>query len=516
MVRISAGANPDELDQLAGIFTSKADQIAAIQQVLNPQINTSPWHGRNADRFRHQWSNEHRQAMAAAVRFLRDGAQSLHQNAGEQRDISRDPGGLPLSGRHWQQEERERLAKYEDWARVDGSATVMRLADASPEEQLAWWRSLNDEQRAAMLIFAPALLLSLSGLPQDVRDSANRNYTDARLADAEMYSETISASAEGNVKVLHVGLDSEATMSKMGDGHYEVKLKLDGEVGVALKAKLTEAGMGVRAGEELTYTFETKAEARAFLDGLQKELIPNGGEIGQSLLPIVGGGVGFLVADAGRDGAAYLDRFSNRLKSAKASAEVYTEAEVSAAGAKAGVRGATGMSRDSVSGEKTLYAEFKADSSAGLGYKAGGSVDVTAAVAVDSHNRLDHMSLEFEIESESGVDVEAALSGMGSASVASGSGRAVAVSATLDLRNPVTADLARSYLDKVAAHDPSASADLNRLLRSADVTAQVKATTHTSGALDALVVKAEVGKTTSQAVATYVKPPNGAFRTLTS
>lgn len=98
MVNVTAGANPDELDQLAGRLTSAADRITAIQKSLNPRINSAPWQGGNAERFRQQWAGEHRRAIADAVAFLEDGAGVLHRNAQEQRDASRDGGaGRDLS-----------------------------------------------------------------------------------------------------------------------------------------------------------------------------------------------------------------------------------------------------------------------------------------------------------------------------------------------------------------------------------------------------------------------------------
>ncbi len=98
---ISAGANPDELEQLAGKFGAAAASIAGVQRSLNPQINTSPWQGRNADRFRHEWSGEHRRAIADAINFLNDGADVLRRNAREQRDASRAARGSPFA-RAWE------------------------------------------------------------------------------------------------------------------------------------------------------------------------------------------------------------------------------------------------------------------------------------------------------------------------------------------------------------------------------------------------------------------------------
>lgn len=92
MVSVTAGADPDELDRLAVRFNEVADQITAVQKSLNPRINSSPWHGRSADRFRQRWSGEHRRAIAEAVAFLNSGAGDLQRNAREQRDVSRDGG----------------------------------------------------------------------------------------------------------------------------------------------------------------------------------------------------------------------------------------------------------------------------------------------------------------------------------------------------------------------------------------------------------------------------------------
>lgn len=88
MGNIDAGANPDELDRLASLFGGSADRIRSIQRSLNPQINGSPWHGRNAERFRQQWSAPHRRAIEDAIRFLDDGCSELRRHADEQRRVS--------------------------------------------------------------------------------------------------------------------------------------------------------------------------------------------------------------------------------------------------------------------------------------------------------------------------------------------------------------------------------------------------------------------------------------------
>lgn len=101
---IDAGANPDELDRLASLLGGSADRIRSIQRLLNSQINGSPWHGRNAEQFRHQWSGPHRRTIEDAIRFLDDGCSELRRHADEQRCVSGEgaagsgPSGPSSSG----------------------------------------------------------------------------------------------------------------------------------------------------------------------------------------------------------------------------------------------------------------------------------------------------------------------------------------------------------------------------------------------------------------------------------
>ncbi|MCU1498034.1 MAG: hypothetical protein JWM47_1987, partial [Acidimicrobiales bacterium] len=56
-------------------------------------IHASPWHGRKADRFRHQWDGEYRRSIGMAAQFLDEAAEILRRNAREQRDASGVGGG---------------------------------------------------------------------------------------------------------------------------------------------------------------------------------------------------------------------------------------------------------------------------------------------------------------------------------------------------------------------------------------------------------------------------------------
>jgi WXG100 family type VII secretion target len=95
MATINAGANPDELDQLAARFSTEAGTVGSIQRSLNGQIMAAPWQGGTADRFRQRWNGEHRRAMAEAISFLNSNADVLRRNAQEQRNASSAAGAEP-------------------------------------------------------------------------------------------------------------------------------------------------------------------------------------------------------------------------------------------------------------------------------------------------------------------------------------------------------------------------------------------------------------------------------------
>lgn len=97
MGTFTAGADPDDLDRLAVAVDRAGDHVRSIQRSLNGRINSSPWHGRNADRFRDAWSGEHRRAIDDAVRFLEDGSTALRRHAEEQRRVS--AVGAPVTSR---------------------------------------------------------------------------------------------------------------------------------------------------------------------------------------------------------------------------------------------------------------------------------------------------------------------------------------------------------------------------------------------------------------------------------
>ncbi len=63
--------------------------------------------------------------------------------------------------------------------------------DGSPKDNAAWWKGLNDEERAAWLSLRPDSVGKLDGLPSEVRDEANRIVFDETRARYQMELDSI-------------------------------------------------------------------------------------------------------------------------------------------------------------------------------------------------------------------------------------------------------------------------------------------------------------------------------------
>jgi hypothetical protein len=85
---VMSGSDTDALDALARQMGGKSSKIQGVSKRLGREIHGSPWHGRNADRFRRDWDGEYRRSLAEAASFLQQAGEGLHRNAREQRDAS--------------------------------------------------------------------------------------------------------------------------------------------------------------------------------------------------------------------------------------------------------------------------------------------------------------------------------------------------------------------------------------------------------------------------------------------
>ncbi len=204
--------------------------------------------------------------MVKTSGFLRDNADRLRKQAAEQRRTSESDGD---SRSPWQQM-RDHQREIEDESRrqqaiADGLAPeLQRVRGLSDAEQLAWWNSLSDDQRAALLAQRPGELTALGGLPADIRALAQENYTSQIAEEIQTSSSSIHGEAEISIKFFKIGggFDVEQRVYHNGSVELEVSGFLKAGVGVDDLAALREAGLGG------TFEFDSQAEADQFLKDL--------------------------------------------------------------------------------------------------------------------------------------------------------------------------------------------------------------------------------------------------------
>jgi uncharacterized protein YukE len=98
-VAIGYGADVAQLRSLSDQLARSAEQLDQIRSALTAQITTSTaWVGPDAERFRGEWTGQHRAVMDRCAAALREGATSLRRNAQEQETASAVDGGVGAGG----------------------------------------------------------------------------------------------------------------------------------------------------------------------------------------------------------------------------------------------------------------------------------------------------------------------------------------------------------------------------------------------------------------------------------
>jgi len=86
------GADVEQLRRLANQLRRSADDLTGSERKLRSLVESSPWHGANAVRFRQDWTSSSA-AMTAAARSLTAAAADVERNAREQEQASSASGG---------------------------------------------------------------------------------------------------------------------------------------------------------------------------------------------------------------------------------------------------------------------------------------------------------------------------------------------------------------------------------------------------------------------------------------
>ena len=92
------GADVEHLRALARRFDSAAAQLDQTRAGLGGQIQTIPWQGSDAQRFRAAWQSDYASRISRAVIALREGASVLRKDADEQENTSAVVGGTRSGG----------------------------------------------------------------------------------------------------------------------------------------------------------------------------------------------------------------------------------------------------------------------------------------------------------------------------------------------------------------------------------------------------------------------------------
>ena len=510
------GADSDQLDELARRFESSSVLIRDAAQRLTSQLATSPWQGQKADAFRADWGHRHRRDLVTVFAALSVARDALRRNAAEQRAVSAAERGFAnvfaqaLGAAEARSRELEAARALAD-QHLD---ELRRMYDATPAEQAAWWASLSLAAQAALLLLESGRLTGLAGLPSDVLARARQNYIDQRKDDIVVSSSNESVAGSVDIAWVELSAEASAEVTEFADGHAEVSLTLRGEIG----AQVGEGGDGakaessVAAGGEVTmnYRFASRAEADSFLAGLKRELIPNGGEAARAFV----GGAAWLAADAAHDVKAYLDSQSSHYESTTFRGDISGKVEIKAGPVDIEIEGSAYASYNTVSGT-TLGLELKGNVAADIGIaSAGASASVGLDVAVAKDGTLESLTIKGEITADGSVDFGKFFGDTGGLPAGEvGAGGRMSFEAKVDLSDPFVQERAGHLIKAAAAGDPAAGQAILALVREAEVTVALDATTSNERSTDLVVAEVSHEKSSSTNVVTYMKPPGGGWVT---
>lgn len=485
------GADADALDAAAKQLQQAAQELQYSGHQLSETLGSLSWIGAVAVAFSDMWNSQHRRSMFATSDFLESAAAKLAVQANEQRQASRSDGG---DGGNWLHRMVDRAREIaQDMERRKAiadalAAELQRVRGLSPAEQAAWWNSLTDEQRAALLQFRPGELTGLSGLPADVLEQAQENY-ETSIAD-QLQTGSANTKIEGEARVLWVKVAGgvEAEMRTFKDG--SVELELSGFIGAGEGESV--AGAMAKLGLGGTFEFDSMAEAKKWLDDL-------------------------AVAALKGDLEGFLRHSADHLGSVAASAGVSAEGEFEGAGVKASVSAEAGVkatvdTRGADRGDVTLSANASVSAKA-----SGGVFGVTGDVSIESAVRFhgtQPQEVTFSLDYAGGALKEPfnSIPGLGAGAVTSGS-----VQLSFDLTRPemsAVADQVAAALKRGdvigASHALSGALDQAQVVYRQEV-GSTSGWEHGVNAGPLGKVELEYSQTNSVTTGTWVKAPGGSF-----
>ena len=474
------GSDPDSLDQAAKQFDDAARLLDDSAKALANMLGSMSWLGQIAVNFFDAWHGHHGKRINNTAGFLRDAAAELRAHATEQREASRgDDVAWLKNGR-----------KISDAVAIAELLLpdLIRLIKASPAEQLAWWNSLSDAQRAALLSAKPGDLIALHGLPADVIDKAYENYYTSIGKDLLTSSSSVKAEIEVKVAGAEFGAGIEVTVEHFRDGSVKVDVSESVAGGVSAEELKVLRSMGLGG----KFEFASQAEADAWIERLGRAAAH--GDL-----------VGFLKESASHLGSVRIEN----------GGEVSVGVGAGVAAAGIALAGNVVQSIDTLGegkGNVTLSAEaeFSAHAEGGV-FGVSGKMSVESSITLDGTTPK---SISFEVSFES-----AGAKGLFSELATISEGRTMSGTAeiTLDLTRPELQSVAPELMAAMARGDVAAAAHIvENVLDQAQVVVQTttgtESTRHFGASFAGTGVEAEYSTSTSQATSTFVRPPHGEFR----
>lgn len=325
-------------------------------------------------------------------------------------------------------------------------SSTSRSASAALSDAASKLRREADEQERT----SDHLGLRTGGSGTEGRPRTSDEVLAAHGKDLDLTRNESSLGFDGHVAWFDFGTEGGAAITRTADPDrpYEVRLTLDGKVGAGLHGKVANAGAGAEGGVEQVYAFRTEEEARAFVDGLKRVVVPSAKEYAWESLQFWDGGVG---GDVVHDTVGYLERFQDARIANEVHVGAYGEANLdfgSGAGsvsAKVDLHG--GGIYDLDSRQRSVYLEANVAGDMMLnGFAVDGEAALRSELTFDDRNRVTALVITGTGTIGAGVGGSTPSGSPITAKLSGTAGTEGAFKVNVDMTDPASQALAQQYV----------------------------------------------------------------------
>ncbi len=490
MIEGMLGANPEQLRELAKLLSESSGKLDSAASSLHPTIANARWGGPDAERFRHNWNARLRPQLRTVSGLLGDVSKQVNAQAAEQEKASAAEdtgGGGPQT-----------LAPGTVGPAVDppfcpakdpNQDLLEDMSNRTPEEVLAWWNGLSEDERAMLLAGVddngvPNLvyLAQLEDkLPEDAQKLVHAMAVKAGLGTIPIYTITDKVGVDGQVAWVHGGAHLQSVITQNADG--SVTLKVSGDIGGGVNSPGTKAGVDATLTGELSkkYTFDSLEDAMAAREQMLNDLPPD--TFGRAADAVKNPG---QYIEGTLDGAANDNGSSSQSMSAKGTVSLGAHGGLTEnASASAKLDLAYERNLDTQESTASAALTFKGSLDMGDGLKFGGDGRGAFTLGMDPDGDLSKLTIDLKGTVNSSVGFQDnpnpvdPLTGnlpAGTPKEGPSASSTVGVQGTARLELYVTPDnrqLVESYLGNVATgNDAGAATDMVKIMDASAVTLQ--------------------------------------------